>query len=315
MFRRMLCMLMILLMVVPAASAEGEFPALNAQGFLDSGEFVYVNPDDGVWRYASSELRVDIRRVVETEPAPLTYIVAHVWSAGDEVWTLTPNKEGKPMSSTAFMQDIMLKNNVIVGISTDFAHHRYPKKNKSVGIVIRNGKVYSDKTREASFIGFPNLDVMAIYPDGSLMVYDSDEKTADEYLAMGAISTLAFGPYLVRGGEINYDGMKRINDYNNPRVALGMVEPGHTVALMVEGRHKASRGCKLPRLAEIMAAEGCTEAINLDGGASGCMVFMGEQINVVGGSKTKGGYARKGTELLGIGHSQLVQKYDVKTKK
>ena len=182
-------------------------------------------------------------------------------------------------------------------------------------IVIRNGKVYSDKTREASFIGFPNLDVMAIYPDGSLMVYDSDEKTADEYLAMGAISTLAFGPYLVRGGEINYDGMKRINDYNNPRVALGMVEPGHTVALMVEGRHKASRGCKLPRLAEIMAAEGCTEAINLDGGASGCMVFMGEQINVVGGSKTKGGYARKGTELLGIGHSQLVQKYDVKTKK
>ena len=35
-----------------AAEEEGSFPALNDAGFLDSGEFVFEDEENGVWRYA-----------------------------------------------------------------------------------------------------------------------------------------------------------------------------------------------------------------------------------------------------------------------
>ena len=36
--------------VLAEDSAEGDFPALNEAGFLDSGEFVWEDETNGVWR-------------------------------------------------------------------------------------------------------------------------------------------------------------------------------------------------------------------------------------------------------------------------
>ena len=57
----------------PAKAEEGAFPELNEAGFLDTGEFVYENPDEGIWRYASSSLKIEIFRREQTKPKKVWY--------------------------------------------------------------------------------------------------------------------------------------------------------------------------------------------------------------------------------------------------
>ena len=317
MLKRIFCLLAVLMMLLPAAafaSAQepGAFPVLNEEGFLDVGEYVYINAEAGVWRYVDDQLKVEIyRRTGKNEKGSnLTWFEAEVWNRGDETWRMFSNVEGKHMSYNAWPYAVAQKNQLVLGISTDFAQNRYPKKDASVGIIIRNGKVFSDKTRAANSKRWPPLDVLALYPDGNMEVYNSDEHTAQEYLDMGVETTLAFGPLLIRDGVRNDADISTMNLGNNPRVAIGMVEKGHTFAMMLEGRHKGSVGAFLDFLADRMLEKGCTLAINLDGGETACMTFMGEQISFVGGISNKNSYARKTTELLGIGVSELVPDFE-----
>lgn len=319
MLKRLLCLLAVLMMLLPAGLAEnpsteaGAFPVLNEEGFLDVGEFVYENEDAGVWRYVDDNLKVEIyRRTGKNEKGSnLTWYEAEVWSRNGETWGFFTNNEGKHMSGNAWPWIVAQKNQVVLAINTDYAQHRYPKKNNSVGIVIRNGKVFSAKTRATSNKAWPPLDVLALYPDGNMEIYESDEKTADEYLAMGVTSTLCFGPWLIRDGQLNTEEFATMNLGNNPRTAIGMVEPGHTFAMVLEGRDKTrSVGAYLDFLAERMYEKGCTLAFNLDGGETSCMLFMGKQINAVGGASNTYGSARRTTELLGIGVSELVPDYN-----
>ncbi len=316
--KKFLCLLAVLMMLLPAALAEnasleaGAFPVLNEEGFLDVGEFVYINADAGVWRYVDDRLKVEVYRRITTEPKNYTWYEAEVWSRDGEVWGLFTNNPGKHVSGAAWPYIVAQKNQLVLGISTDFAQNRYPKKDTSVGIIIRDGKVFSSKALKSDSKRWPPVDVLALYPDGRMEVYDSDEHTAEEYLDMGVQSTLAFGPYLIRDGVRNDADIAGMNKGNNPRAAIGMVEPGHTFAMMLEGRHKGSVGGHLDFLADRMLEKGCTLAFNLDGGETACMVFMGEQINIVGGANNTGLKARRTTELLGIGVSELVPDYDGK---
>ena len=324
MLKRIFCLLAVLMMLLPAALAEdaanptmeaGAFPVLNEEGFLDVGEFVYENPEAGVWRYVDDSLKVEIyRRHGKNEKGSnLTWYEAEVWSRSGETWQFFTNNPGKHMSGNAWPWIIAQKNQTVLAINTDFAQHRYPKKDKSVGIVIRNGKVFSDKTKNTTHKAWPPLDVLALYPDGRMEIYESADKTADEYLAMGVTSTLCFGPWLIRDGQLNTEEFATMNLGNNPRTAIGMVEPGHYFAMMLEGRDKTrSVGAFLDFLAERMYEKGCTLAFNLDGGETSCMLFMGKQINEVGGTNNAGGSARRTTEILGIGVSELVPDYEGK---
>ena len=77
-------------------------------------------------------------------------------------------------------------------------------KNERVGILIRDGVIWSAKTKpSATYKGFPNLDTLALYADGSMTVHDSDELTAQEYIDRGAVNVYAFGPWLIRDGQVN----------------------------------------------------------------------------------------------------------------
>lgn len=314
MLKRILCLLAALVMLLSAAMAEspvieaGAFPVLNEDGFLDVGEFVYINEDAGIWRYVSQDLKVEIFRRTgkNAKNSNLTWYEAEVWSRSGVNWGLYTNEEGKHMSNSDTPSDVAAKNQLILGINTDFAQARYPSKDNTVGIIIRNGRVYSEKTLKANSKRWPPLDILALYPDGSMEVYDSDEHTAQEYLEMGVQSTLAFGPYLIRDGVRNDADISTMNQGNNPRTAIGMVEPGHTFAMMLEGRHKGSVGAYLDFLADRMVEKGCTLAFNLDGGQTSCILFMGKQINAVYGSSGKRINARSTTEILGIGVSDMV---------
>ena len=118
-----------------------------------------------------------------------------------------------------------------------------------------------------------------IYRDGHVESHPSKDMGAEEYLANGATDVYTFGPCLVRDGKMTEYVSEHSHESTDIRYALGMVEPGHYVAMMSEGRIKRSQGIQMKTLAERMLEEGCQVAVNLDGGQSALMWFNGKVIS------------------------------------
>ena len=326
--KKILALLLCLLCAVPAAgtaeqeenliledeAASGEaWPELNGEGYLDSGEYVLEDPEEGVWRYCSETLRIEVLRKTETKPDKLVWYEAEVWSR-KETFGFVTNELGKHFSKADWPEKVCSKNGAVLAINADYASNRwnnthFPKQRYKVGILLRDGEIMSTETKPSGNTGFPNLDTLALYPDGNMEIHDSKELTAEEYKERGAVDVLAFGPWLIRDGEVRSNLKKYATNTRNPRTALGMIEPGHYIAVMVEGRHKKSKGCTLVDLAELMKDKGCVQAMNLDGGETSCILFMGKQICKVGNASSKQGHARKEPEFLAIGTSAQVEGY------
>lgn len=298
---------------VPAYMAH--MPALNAKGFLDEGEYLYSSEDEGLWIYVSQTSKVIIQRKYDATQ-PLTWFEADLYGdldAGEMLRTVQndPDKMGKVRVDAT---ETAKKHNVVFAMNTDYYTYRVAvNNNRHTGIVIRDGRIlYDDPYTEKQVTNsmFPNLDMLAFMPDGSLKVYHSWEKTAQEFIDEGVQTVYSFGPYLLLDGKVSERAYAN-NENKNPRCAIGMVEPGHYVAIMCEGRLKRSAGVTISYLAKMMRAKGCQVAFNMDGGQTAVMVFMGKQLNQIGaydGGKTN---SRPTSEVLGFGTSEQVGTYEV----
>lgn len=298
---------------VPAYMAH--MPALNAKGFLDEGEYIYSSEDEGLWIYVSQASKVIIQRKYDATQ-PLTWFEADLYGdldAGEMLRTVQndPEKMGKVRVDAT---ETAKKHNVVFAMNTDYYTYRVAvNNNRHTGIVIRDGRIlYDDPYTEKQVTNsmFPNLDMLAFMPDGSLKVYHSWEKTAQEFIDEGVQTVYSFGPYLLLDGKVSERAYAN-NENKNPRCAIGMVEPGHYVAIMCEGRLKRSAGVTISYLAKMMRAKGCQVAFNMDGGQTAVMVFMGKQLNQIGaydGGKTN---SRPTSEVLGFGTSEQVGTYEV----
>lgn len=311
MIRRTLGLLLAVMILVggvcAAAEEKGEFPALNDAGFLDSGEFVWEDEENGVWRYASATLRIEIFRREQKKPARVWYEAEVFCADGSEGPRMIANdpENWKTAANMEYPYKIARKNGTVLAVSNDFAQLRLQQKKSRPGIIIRNGKVWSDRTKKKGVKDFPNLDCLAIWPDGDMKVYYSDEKTAEEYLADGAIDVLAFGPILIRDGKLNEEALKKYGTSHAQRTAVGMVEKGHYFFMMLEGRIKRSKGDGISFLAEKLLEKGCTLGFNLDGGETACIVFMGHQLCKLKDRK-KSLSSRRTSDILGVGTSELL---------
>ncbi len=298
---------------VPAYMAH--MPALNAKGFLDEGEYIYSSEDEGLWIYVNQTSKVIIQRKYDATQ-PLTWFEADLYGdldAGEMLRTVQndPEKMGKVRVDAT---ETAKKHNVVFAMNTDYYTYRVAvNNNRHTGIVIRDGRIlYDDPYTEKQVTNsmFPNLDMLAFMPDGSLKVYHSWEKTAQEFIDEGVQTVYSFGPYLLLDGKVSERAYAN-NENKNPRCAIGMVEPGHYVAIMCEGRLKRSAGVTISYLAKMMRAKGCQIAFNMDGGQTAVMVFMGKQLNQIGaydGGKTN---SRPTSEVLGFGTSEQVGTYEV----
>lgn len=298
---------------VPAYMAH--MPALNAKGFLDEGEYIYSSEDEGLWIYVSQTSKVIIQRKYDATQ-PLTWFEADLYGdldAGEMLRTVQndPEKMGKVRVDAT---ETAKKHNVVFAMNTDYYTYRVAvNNNRHTGIVIRDGRIlYDDPYTEKQVTNsmFPNLDMLAFMPDGSLKVYHSWEKTAQEFIDEGVQTVYSFGPYLLLDSKVSERAYAN-NENKNPRCAIGMVEPGHYVAIMCEGRLKRSAGVTISYLAKMMRAKGCQVAFNMDGGQTAVMVFMGKQLNQIGaydGGKTN---SRPTSEVLGFGTSEQVGTYEV----
>lgn len=291
-----------------SASEEGDFPELNGQGFLESGEFVYENDEEGLWRYASETLWVEVRRIIQEKPARTWYEAEIRCAEGGEFPHMIPWNPEK-WTDRDYPYKIARTNRTVIAVSSDYAWWRYVKKQRT-GIIVRNGELISEKTRKSMADGFPNLDTLAILPDGDMQVFFSSEKTGEEYLEMGAVDVLSFGPWLIRDGQLNEKGLKKYGTAGGAeRVAVGMAEKGHYWFMMLEGRIKRSRGDNVSFLTEKLQEKGCQVAFNLDGGQSACILFMGHQLCKMD-DKPHNLSSRRTADILGVGTSELVRTLD-----
>ena len=144
------------------------------------------------------------------------------------------------------------------------------------GYVIKNGVLYRQSVRND-----PEYDDLVIDADGAFRLVNERTVSAEELLFSGARQLFCFGPALVMDGDVVVEADEEVSRSmsSNPRTALGVVAPLHYLFVVSDGRTEESRGLTLYQLAEIMAAQGCQTAYNLDGGGSSTMYFNGRVIN------------------------------------
>lgn len=147
------------------------------------------------------------------------------------------------------------------------------------GYVIKNGVLYRDQARTSD-----NEDLIQ-YADGSLDVISESEVSAQELLDSGVVNTFAFGPTLVKDGQVVVSTTDEVGRAmaDNPRTAIGIVEEAdgslHYIIVVSDGRSQESSGLTLYELAQVMQSYGADLAYNLDGGGSSTLYFNGQVIN------------------------------------
>lgn len=273
-------------------------PQTDEAGFLAEGSepFVYENEEDGQWLYISDSLKVEISRYHQ-DSNDLEWYEAYISTRKDEKpYSILSKKEGKTFESP---QNLVKAHGSVFAITDDFFGYRIRYKQKP-GIILRQGKAMSDNTRVQDRSNLQSLEVLALFNDGNLRTYNSDLYSTEDYLQMGVTDTWAFGPVLVQRGIIpRYFYSKDYHSYREPRCAFGMVENGKYAALVVTGRKDGSRGAYFKWMAEKMFQMGCVEAMNLDGGNTVAMMFMGKALNKA--PKAKQENVRKVSSVIAFG--------------
>ncbi|MGN0778949.1 MAG: phosphodiester glycosidase family protein, partial [Aristaeellaceae bacterium] len=256
-------------------SADIPYPAQRQEdGYLPEGEFLYENPEQGLWAYVSTTLQVEIIRWEQPE-IPRSWFVSDIRfkpeaeSIHQQVYV-----DASFPGQMIYPETLAQAARLVFGINGDYYIYRESKK--ATGIIIRNRQIVYSYNKGMSF---PNLDTMALRDDGSMTVYNAKEITASALLAQGNVhDALSFGPWLVRDGRLRAWNGKN-NTAVEPRNAIGMVEPGHYKVVTVEGRFAKGvgpAGVTLNMLGQMLYAQGVTQGFNLDGGNTAVLIFMGK---------------------------------------
>lgn len=94
-----------------------------------------------------------------------------------------------------------------------------------------------------------------------------------------ASDVLSSGPLLISGGIPEVFKDVKFNTNRHPRTAVGILDDGSKVFVVVDGRSSKSQGVTMEEIQKIMLWLGCTDAMNLDGGGSSSMVVRGKVVN------------------------------------
>ena len=211
--------------------------------------------------YQSENVNVSLERFEEDG---VIYYVADIYIS-DLKYLHSGFANGAYNGGFQMLGDMAHEAGAIVALSGDHYGGRYE------GIVVRDGVLYRD-TRFA--------DVCVLLNDGTMVTLENDELDLDDLKAAAPYQVWSFGPELL---DEEGKAMTRFNSMvlpNNPRAAIGYVEPGHYYFVEVEGSRtgawSGSRGMKMEELSRLFESLGCASAYNLDGGSSAGLAWMGE---------------------------------------
>lgn len=271
-----------------------ELPETDDEGFLPEGEYVLKDSKQGLWVYLSPTLRVVITKHSKNS---CSWFEADITRKPEgETLHVVTNESGHGSDPTK----VAKQNRLVVGINTDYYLLRVSYK-KKVGLVFRKGEMIRESVGETTGTWLPPLDNLLLDGEGGFLVEKAGVLDSAKAKELGAVDVLAFGPVLIKDGRIRALTLT-YRKAKEPRTAVGQLGKNHYLMIVAEGRLTSSRGMSLDQLAKLMAARGCTDAFNLDGGRTSALIFMGERLNKIGNMSMSGTVGpRSITELLGIG--------------
>lgn len=218
--------------------------------------------------YLDGNTKIIIQEVKEDE---IQFYAVEIWCSPGDIMTyvvdekLDPTKRMDPSYMASEIDD------VVFAINGDFAAYR------DEGIIIRNGKIY----REAE-----DREMLLLYDDGRMeCIYDGD-LTADEMIEAGVTQCWAYGPILVEDYTAfdDFTGRSNVNP-PNPRTGIGMIDVGHYLIIVTDGRVNGYAGLTLVEFAKLFEDYGCKIAYNLEGGQASTLIFQGNIINKLSGGE------------------------------
>ncbi|MBR6423602.1 MAG: phosphodiester glycosidase family protein [Bacteroidales bacterium] len=113
---------------------------------------------------------------------------------------------------------------------------------------------------------------------GALYVLKGDVLSRWE-LDIEAEDVVTTGPLLLIDGQAEPVANDKFNTNRHPRTAVGRRADGTVLLVTADGRNAKAAGLSMLELQQVMAALGCVDAINLDGGGSTTMVVRGVVVN------------------------------------
>ncbi len=238
-----------------------------------SGEFVSTDLENGEWIYRSEILAVEIHRRETTcvhggKKEPCVYYVADIYERGADSFRPTFGTEQHDGRVVATAQEMSDRAKCVLWITGDNLINSDPEIKS---ILIRDGYLF----RQATGFDCMVLDAKT----HSIRIVPAKSITAEDLLESGVMNSFSFGPTMIVDGAV-VERAKSQRRTINPRTVLGMVEPGHLVSVVVDGRQPGySMGMTMSELIELMESLGCTVAYNLDGGMSATMMFLGAKVN------------------------------------
>lgn len=261
--RKIISLLMILMLLLPAAVAEeAEVTALP----MDFSAGCVADPANYTENgYEDASLSIQMERIQQDD---VTYNVARVKIAhASQLRTGLEDPERGKKSN--YVHTIAEKYNAVLAISGDFF-----VKN-SVGYVVRQNEVYRKKPSKSR-------DMLLIDSNGDFhVIYKSDAAELQALLAREDVTfpnIFNFGPVLVDTSEV----VAIPEDYGfnlsrpEPRCAIGQLGELEYLLVVADGRSDSSDGATGAQLAAFMQEQGCITAYNLDGGDSALMWFGGD---------------------------------------
>ena len=244
-------------------SPGGDFSEKFADKFT-SGEVIATENS-----YQSASLNVTLSRHEATiDDRPVVYFVEDIYIRSIDCLRCLLAQDTYGQGITEGVLEMSQRYNAIAAINSDYFGAR------QMGIVIRNGVLYRS---------VPSEDVsgqlFVIYRDGTIKVYPPrTELDLEEIMHHGAWQGFCFGPTLLdeQGGVL--PEYRKSN--HEPRTIIGMVEPGHYMFIVVDGRQDGySEGMSITGIGHLCNELGLTAAYNLDGGRTTYMTFLGQTAN------------------------------------
>lgn len=260
---------LLLCLVLPMAQAAEEPKSKNLEQTL-TYDYGTLQMQIDQWHYAFR--KHDLR-----------FFVAHLYTQNPAQLQTAFAGEAYSKRSAEAPSDIAARHNAALAINGDYYNYK-----TDYGLIIRNGTLYRS--------GGSSRDHLLILADGTfkgLYAADYDKTAGEQYLADGVVQSFYFGPLLVDGGQAitlpeEYI-ISTLDTAREPRTAIGMVEPGHYVVIVADGRRNgwSEKGMTLQELQQLFVEQGCQVAYNLDGGGSTSLVVNGERLNRSSGSRER----------------------------
>ena len=244
----------------------------------------------GQWVYRSDILSVEIQRRVYEVPElletiadqkeytvqggreqgqPVTYFVAHVYTRDYDSFYPTFASNRKNSYARCMPQEMALRYKSVIWFTGD---NLIQAEASAKGILIRDGRVFSQLRASNAIAYYSETMSFKVIPKQAVDALTLWESGTQD------VFSFPRGSDLIMDGQISSGAI--MTTQRNPRCAIGMVEPGHFVVIVADGRQPGySIGFKLIELTCILRDEGCVEAFNLDGGISTALFFLGVKLN------------------------------------